>query len=150
MSSEDEVRRASRQFYEGLNRMANGDAGPLADIWMHSADVTAMHPIGGRQVGWDAVKKSFEQVSQLASEGKIDLKNQLIHVIGDVAYEAGVEYGKVTLAGHKVRVDHRVTNIYQRDAGAWKIAHHHTDTSPEMLDVLRQLEVRQVKAASNE
>jgi len=150
MSSEDEVRRASKQFYEGLNRMANGDAGPLADIWMHSADVTAMHPIGGRQVGWDAVKESFEQVAQLASEGKIDLKNQLIHVIGDVAYEAGVEYGKVTLAGHKVRIDHRVTNIYQRDAGAWKIAHHHTDTSPDMLDVLRQLEARPVKAASNE
>ena len=150
MSSEDEVRRASRQFYEGLNRMANGDAGPLADIWMHGADVTAMHPIGGRQVGWDAVKESFEQVAQLASEGKIDLKNQLIHVIGNVAYEAGVEYGKVTLAGHKVRIDHRVTNIYQRDAGAWKIAHHHTDTSPEMLDVLRQLQTRPVKAASNE
>ena len=149
MSSEDEVRNASKQFYAGLNRMANGDAGPLADIWLHSAEVTAMHPIGGRQVGWDAVRESFEQVAQLASEGRVDLKNQLIHIIGDVAYEAGVEHGQVTLAGHKVRFEHRVTNIYQRDAGGWKIAHHHTDTSAEMLDVLNRLQTRPGKAAGN-
>ncbi|MCG8606139.1 hypothetical protein MJD09_14270 [bacterium] len=28
--------------------MANGDAGSMADIWSHGADVTVMHPIGGR------------------------------------------------------------------------------------------------------
>ena len=32
MSTEEEVRRASMQFYAGLNRMANGNGGPLADI----------------------------------------------------------------------------------------------------------------------
>jgi hypothetical protein len=56
MSAEDEVRKASQQFYAALNRMANGDGGGMADIWSHSATVTTMHPIGGREVGWDAVK----------------------------------------------------------------------------------------------
>jgi len=149
MSTEDEVRKASKQFYAGLNRMVNGDASPLTDIWLHSADVTAMHPIGGRQVGWDAVRESFEQVAQLALDGKVELKNQLIHVIGNVAYEAGVEHGQLNLAGQKVRIEHRVTNIYQREAGAWKLAHHHTDISPEMLDVLSQLQSRPVKAAGH-
>jgi hypothetical protein len=32
MSTEDGVRMASKQFYAALNRMANGDAGLLADI----------------------------------------------------------------------------------------------------------------------
>ncbi len=140
MSTEDEVRTASTHFYAGLNRMANGDASPLADIWSHSATVTAMHPIGGRQVGWDAVRASFEQVAQLASDGKVELKDQLIHVAGDLAYEVGVEHGQVTLAGQKVTIEHRVTNIYQREAGAWKMTHHHTDTSPAMLDVLSRLQ----------
>ncbi len=140
MSTEDEVRTASTHFYAGLNRMANGDASPLADIWSHSAAVTAMHPIGGRQVGWDAVRASFEQVAQLASDGKVELKDQLIHVAGDLAYEVGVEHGQVTLAGQKVTIEHRVTNIYQREAGAWKMTHHHTDTSPAMLDVLSRLQ----------
>ncbi|MHC4074303.1 MAG: hypothetical protein ACYTGS_20140 [Planctomycetota bacterium] len=45
MSTEDDVRKASKQFYAGLNRMANGDAAPLADSWSHSAAVTTMHLI---------------------------------------------------------------------------------------------------------
>ena len=140
MTTEEEVRRASNQFYAGLNRMANGDADPLRAIWAHSQTVTAMHPIGGRQVGWDAVKASFEQVAQLASEGTIELKDRLIQVVGDVAYEVGVERGLLKLAGEQVGIEHRVTNIYQRQDGEWKLIHHHTDTSPAMLDVLGRLQ----------
>ena len=147
MSTEDDVRKASKQFYARLNRMVNGDADPLKDIWSHSAAVTAMHPIGGRQVGWDAVRASFEKVAQLASGGKVELKDQLIRVVGDAAFEAGVEYGQLKLAGQPVTIEHRVTNIYQRETGAWKIIHHHTDTSPEMQDVLSQLQPRTAKAA---
>lgn len=80
-----------------VNRMVDGDAAPLSDIWSHSAVVSTMHPIGGRQVGWDEVRGSW------------------------VAFEQ------------------RVTNIYRREAGSWKIVHHHTDISPAMLDVLSRL-----------
>jgi len=139
MSIEDEVRGASRQFYTAINRMANGDASQLTDIWSHSPTVATMHPIGGREVGWDAVRESFEKVAQLASEGKVELRDQLIHVVGDVAYEAGVEHGKLKLAGKQVTIEHRVTNIYQRGAGVWKLIYHHTDTSPAMLDVISGL-----------
>lgn len=139
MSAEDEVRKASQQFYAALNRMANGDSSAMADIWSHGATVTAMHPIGGREVGWDAVRASFEQVAKVTSDGKIELKDQLIRVAGDVAYEMGVEQGRLKLAGHQAAIEHRVTNIYQRQAGAWKLVHHHTDTSPAMLEILTRL-----------
>lgn len=139
MSAEDQVRNASRQFYAALNRMANGDSAAMADVWSQSATVTAMHPIGGREVGWDAVRASFEQVAKVSSDGKIELKDQLIRVAGDVAYEMGLEQGQLKLAGHQAAIEHRVTNIYQREAGAWKMVHHHTDTSPAMLDILRRL-----------
>ena len=99
-----------------------------------------MHPIGGREVGWDAVRRSFEQVAQPASDGKVGLRDQLIRVVGDVAYELGIEHGQFKLAGQEVTIEHRVTNIYQREAGAWKIIHHHTDSSPAMLDVLGRLQ----------
>ena len=130
---------ASSQFYAALNRMANGDASTLADIWSHGADVTTMHPIGGMEVGWDAVKSSWEQVAAIASDGKITLKDQRIRVVGDLAYEVGIEQGKFKLGGHQASVEHRVTNIYERQGGAWKIVHHHTDPSPAMLDILGKL-----------
>jgi ketosteroid isomerase-like protein len=139
MSAEDEVRDASSKFYAALNRMANGDAGPLAGVWSHSATVTTMHPIGGREVGWDQVRKSWEQVAQLSSGGQVELADQAIRVAGDLAYELGVERGRLTLAGQEVTIDHRVTNIYRREAGAWKIVHHHADVAPAMLDVLNRV-----------
>jgi ketosteroid isomerase-like protein len=123
-----------------LNRMANGDAGPLADIWSHNEDVTTMHPIGGREVGWDQVRGSWEQVAKLAASGQVKLVDQMIRVSGDLACELGVEQGKITIAGQEASIDHRVTNIYRREGGTWKIVHHHTDLSPAMLDILKRLQ----------
>ena len=49
----DEVRKASEQFYAALNSMINGNAGPLSDIWSHSADRDdhAPHRRSGGRVG---------------------------------------------------------------------------------------------------
>jgi ketosteroid isomerase-like protein len=142
MSTEDEVRKASAQFYAALNRMGNGDASPMADIWSHSATVTTMHPIGGREVGWDQVKGPWGQVAQLASDAQIKLNEQLIQVSGDMAYEVGLEQGQFKLAGEQVSIDQRVTNIYRREAGTWKIVHHHSDLSPAMLAILSRLQAK--------
>ena len=139
MSTAEDVRNASRQFYAALNRMLNGDPGPMAEIWSHGAQVTSLHPIGSREIGWDAVRGSFGQVAHLASGGKAELKEAIVQVAGDMAYEVGVEHGKVTLGGHKLAIEHRVTNIYRKEGGAWKIVHHHTDTSPAMLEVIHEL-----------
>jgi ketosteroid isomerase-like protein len=139
MQGEDEVRAASEKFYAALNRMLNGDPGSLNDIWSHGASVTAMHPIGGREIGWDQVRKSFEQVSQLTSAGQVRLSDQIIQIAGDVAYELGVERARFTLAGQPVAGNCRVTNIYRRESGSWKVVHHHTDATPAMLDVAGRL-----------
>jgi uncharacterized protein (TIGR02246 family) len=135
MSAENEVGAASRQFYAALNSVANGDARPMADIWSQSADATTMHPIGGRQVGWNQVWDSWQQVAAIASEGRVTLGDQLIRVVGDAAYELGTEHVVMTLAGHSVRGEVRVTNIYRREGGAWRIIHHHADTSQDMQGV---------------
>ena len=139
MSIENEIRMASEQFYAALNHLVNGDAGPLADIWSHGVAVTALQLIGGRQVGWDEVRASWEKLAQMVSEGRVKLGGQLIQIAGDVAYELGTEQFSLTMAGHSVLGEHRVTNIYRREAGGWKVVHHHMDLSPAMLSVLSRL-----------
>ncbi len=140
MPTENEIRKASEQFYSAINRMLNGDAAPMAEIWSHSASVTTMHPIGGLQIGWDKVRQSWEQVSGLASEGKASLADQSIQVAGDMAYELGVEHAQGKFGGEQVAMEQRVTNIYRREAGGWKIVHHHTDISPAFVDLLSRLQ----------
>jgi ketosteroid isomerase-like protein len=139
MSAESDVRRASEAFYAALNRMGNGVQGAMEDVWSHGTQVTAMHPIGGRTEGWEAVRQSFDQVAGLAANARIGIRDQQIQVRGDLAYELGVEFGSFTMGGHDLVLDHRVTNIYAREAGGWKVVHHHTDLSPGMLDVLKRL-----------
>lgn len=139
MSNDDEARKASEQFYAALTRMCNGDAGPMADIWSHGSDVTTMHPIGGREVGWDKVRESFHQVAQIASEGHVTLQDRIVRIDSDLAYELGFERGSAKIAGQPVAFDHRVTNIYRREAGKWKIIHHHSDVAPALVDVLNGL-----------
>ena len=140
MSAEDEVREASDQFYAALNRMANGDAGPMMEVWSHTSDVSTMHPIGGREVGWEQVQGPWEQVAAIASGGQITLADSLIWVVGDLAFQIGTEAGEAEFGGQHVSFEERVTNIYRREAGAWKIVHHHSDLSPAMLDVLARLQ----------
>ena len=142
MSSEDDVRAASARFYAALNGMARGDASAMADVWSHDASVTAMHPIGGREVGWDQVRPVWDQVASLASGGQVTLSDQLLSVARDMAYEVGVERGQMTVAGEAVTIEHRVTNVYRRQDGAWKMVHHHTDLSPAMIDLLARLQAK--------
>lgn len=121
MPAEDDVRGASEFFYAALNRMGHGEKGVMSDSRSHGPAVTAMHPIGGRTVGWEAVRHQFVQVH------------------GDLADELGVEQGEFTMAGQLVRLEHRVTSIDRREAAGWKLVHHNTDTSPGMLEVLSRL-----------
>jgi ketosteroid isomerase-like protein len=138
MSIEDEVGKASDQFYAALNRLFNGNADSMEDIWSHDSTVTALHPIGDRTVGWDDVRESYQDIAQIAEQGQVKLDDQIIQVIGDFAYEVGVDHGQAIFAGYQVTLDYRVTNIYRNEAGSWKIVHRHADISPAMLDFLKQ------------
>ncbi len=142
VSEFDEVRKASEQLYAALNHMLNGDSCLMADIWSHSDAVTTCIRVGSREVGWDKVRETWNQLARLTSGGEVKLREQLIQMDGDMAYEVGTEHGQVKLGGHEVSLEQRVTNIYRREASAWKVVHHHTDISAAMQDVLRRLEAK--------
>ena len=143
MSSElDDIRKASEHLYDALSHMLNGDSCLMDSIWSHGAEVTTMHPAGGREVGWTNVRERWDQLAKLTSDGAIQLKDQLIRVEGDIACEVGTEQGQVKLGGQQVSLEHRVTNVYRREDGKWKVFHHHTDFSPTMEEVLRRLEAK--------
>ena len=138
MSTEDEVRKASEQFYAALNRLFNGNADSMEGIWSHDSSITVLQPIGGRTTGWEDIREAYQDVAQIAENGHVKLDDQIIQIIGDLAYEVGVERGQATFAGNQVTLDYRVTNIYRNEAGGWKIVHHHTDISPAMIEFLNQ------------
>ena len=138
MAAEDDVRAASQRYYEALNAMLTGDASSMTDVWSHGSGTTAIHPIGDREKGWGAIRRSFEQVAQLASDGSTQIEKQMITVAGDLAYELGVERGSAMVGGEAVSIENRVTNIYRREGGAWKMVHHHADRSEAMVALIER------------
>ncbi len=137
MSSEDEVRAVSNRFYTALSNM---DVAQIGEVWSQSSTVTTMHPMGGEQVGWSEVRKSFEEAAKGMSDVHVEIDRKLIQTGDDLAYEVGIERGRGTVAGEPVEIEHRVTNVYRREAGQWKLVHHHTDVSPAIVDILRRLQ----------
>lgn len=139
MTNLEDVRRASVAFYDALNSMANGDDTAMQDAWIKGGSATAQHPIGGRDMGSDSVLASFSKVAEIAGGGDIRLEDQMINAGSDMAVETGVEVGKLIIAGNEAKIQHRVTNVYRKQDGTWKLAHHHTDLSPSMLEILQRL-----------
>jgi ketosteroid isomerase-like protein len=139
MALEDEIRQASEQFYTALNRVINGDPGPIMEVWSHGSDVTTMHPLGGRETGWEEVRASWEQVAQAFSDGQVSIEDLVVIPLSDdVAYTLGLEQGQAKLGEETVGIGWRVTNIYRREEGEWKMVHHHTDVSPALVEVLER------------
>ena len=58
----------------------------------------------------------------------------------DLAYTVGTERIEVTLAGERGQFVGRVMNIYRREAGGWKMVHHHIDFSPQVQDIVSRLQ----------
>lgn len=132
MTTKERVRKASERFYEALNQMLNGNPASMEDIWSRGSEVTTMHPVGGREVGGNAVQASWEEIARRCSDGEVELRDQLLRVGGEIAYEIGTEHVTVTLAEEKVESEVRVTNIYRHTAGKWRMIHHHADADPDM------------------
>ena len=140
MADQDEVLKASDRFYSALDRLTNGDASAMADVWSHRGDVTAMHAFGGRQSGWDDVWSTWEQMSRSVTQGRVRVTQQQLRVLGDVAYTTGIEQVEVAVNERDLRFETRVTNIFRREGGDWKLVHHHADASPAARAALLTLD----------
>ena len=55
-------------------------------------------------------------------------------VIGDMAFTAGYERTQASINGERRRYVLRVTQIYRREDGEWKVAHRHGDTEESTTD----------------
>ena len=52
-------------------------------------------------------------------------------VVGDMAYNVGLEHTSASVDGRPRNYTLRATQVYRREGGEWKVAHRHGDTVPE-------------------
>ena len=81
--------------------------------------------------GWRQVGKTTEWVASRFRDGLVTAEYEVVHEGADLAYTVGYEIGDVAVDGAPVtRQRLRVTQIYRREDGEWRLVHRHGDFAP--------------------
>jgi ketosteroid isomerase-like protein len=98
-------------------------------LWSREDPVTLLGAFGVAASGWEEVSETFKWVASKFSEGEsFRLEVIAAGVSGDLAYSVGYEHSMVSRNGGSVRPNRlRVTHVYRREDGEWKIVHRHGD-----------------------
>jgi ketosteroid isomerase-like protein len=106
-----------------------GDAATYAATMQHTRDYTLMQPFGGPVVrGFDGSSAHLATLGGFFRNG--DFWQEIIqsHQSGDIVVLITREYQAVEVGGlPQQEWPLRVTLVFRREAGEWKLAHRHAD-----------------------
>jgi ketosteroid isomerase-like protein len=116
--------------------MHNGDAGPRLALWSHRDPVT-LFGAALTGSGWEQLSGDFATVASWFSDSQeYDVEIVAAGASGDLAYTVGYEHNVVKVRGEQRTYTLRVTHVYRREDGAWRIVHRHGDAPPGGTDPL--------------
>jgi ketosteroid isomerase-like protein len=109
----------------------NGNAAPRFAIWSRNDPVTVLGAWMSAS-GHQEVSDLFRQLESAFSDCT-SYSHDIIaaDVNGDMAYTVGYEHTRASVDGEPRQYSLRVTQVYRREEGEWKVAHRHADTLPQ-------------------
>jgi ketosteroid isomerase-like protein len=110
--------------------LQKGDAAAYKSLWSNSDEVTLSGGFGGAvEKGWTAVAKRLDWAATQFSNGTNTIERLVAVADGNIAYVVQLEHikFKVPSTGLDATRDFRVTMVFRREDGAWKIVHRHAD-----------------------
>ncbi len=115
----------------------NGDAAPRISMWARTEPVTLFGAaMSGR--GWSEVGPIFERLGSTFSNC-MAYRNEVIAAgaSGDLAYIVAFEHTTASLQGAPPQpYVLRVTTVFRRENGEWKVVHRHGDAASESAAAL--------------
>jgi ketosteroid isomerase-like protein len=120
---------ASHEFDKALSTR---DIGAMGKAWAHEPYVIVIHPVSNAPlVGWEAVRKSWEQIFDRWAEISVSMKDPQVRVSQNIAWIFGVEIvqGKLK-SGKAVSSTAFATNIFEKRDGRWSMVLHTASRVP--------------------
>jgi ketosteroid isomerase-like protein len=112
----------------------NGDAAPLDGIVTGVDPATFFGPGGGHASGTGRVAGDYRDgAGHFAPGGDSQLEVLQAHESGDLAFWVGLQHARVRVKGKPdpVAMDLRITEVFRREEGGWRLVHRHADMLAE-------------------
>jgi len=121
----------------------NGDANPRkTETWSHADPVTVFGAAMSRR-GWAEISQMFDRLAtQFSDCESFDIEVIAAGLSGDLAYLAAIERTAASINGEPQAYALRVTQVFRREDGEWKVVHRHADRleGANVRDQLLQLD----------
>jgi ketosteroid isomerase-like protein len=103
---------------------------PFKALWSHAPDVTIFGGFGSGEHGWDQVGPRLDWASTQFSDGSRAIEGIASHVGGNLGYVVQLERIRFKVPGRSDEslLELRVTMIFRKEAGTWRIVHRHGDS----------------------
>jgi ketosteroid isomerase-like protein len=119
-----------REYLSACDEFSRGDPEPVKRLFSHRDDVTLANPFGPAVRGWKQVSDALDFASARFRDGEV----KPFEIIAE--YEApdqltifALERWQAKVSGRKEvsPFQLRVTTMFRREGGNWKIVHRHAD-----------------------
>jgi ketosteroid isomerase-like protein len=115
-------------LYEAELALHNGDAGPRRALWSRYEPVSVLGA-WRNAFGQQELDRLFTRLeAQFSNCTSYSFELLASDVLGDMAYTAGLEHISTSVDGEPRSFVLRVTQLYRREDGQWRVAHRHADT----------------------
>jgi ketosteroid isomerase-like protein len=118
------------QSHKALDEFARGDHQPLAELWSEGDDITLGNPFGPFVRGPEQVVETMKRAASYYRDGRaIGFDLVAKEVTPNLAYLVEVERFSAKMGGRDdlSSVELRVTSIFRKEDGGWRLVHRHAD-----------------------
>ena len=118
------------EYHRAGLEITNGNSGVYKSLYSRGDDVTLANPFGPPVRGWSDVSATLDRASENYRDGEVVGFENVSTIIGtDLAYTVEIESYRARVGGAEemTPVSVRVTSVFRREDGVWKLLHRHAD-----------------------
>ncbi len=126
------------QVQAAIVQFIQGEPDEYKACWSQSEDVTIMGAWGAYERGWQEVGPRLDWAAARFAGGRVSFELVALGESGDGAYSIWLEKNMSRLVGQQEAQPFvlRVTHLYRREAGRWKVIHRHADPIIDKIEAV--------------